>query len=169
MNQPMENVPSGARPAPKMEPNSESKSYRLLRYVAFLALPAALSTFAGFQAARFSGVFARWLSAAPVRAASVLPAKVLVSSPHSLSESTEFESIRRLAPQQQAERLLELAIDRRESSLDLIRQNLDSWRGHLEDTDRLFHLVLAALESNDPRVRVAAIEIDLAANNLRKS
>jgi len=51
----------------------------------------------------------------------------------------------------------------------LIHKNLDSWRGHLEDTDQLFHLVLAALDSNDPRVRVAAVEIDLVANNLRKS
>ncbi len=33
----------------------------------------------------------------------------------------------------------------------------------------LFHLVLAALDSNDPRVRVAAVEIDLVANNLMKS
>src|SRR5712691_11194096 len=37
------------------------------------------------------------------------------------------------------------------------------------DTDRLFHLVLAALDSSDPRVRVAAVEIDLLANNLMKS
>ena len=51
----------------------------------------------------------------------------------------------------------------------MILKNLASWRGHLADTDRLFHLVLAALDSQDPRVRVAAVEIDLAANNLMKS
>src|SRR2546425_6385666 len=32
-----------------------------------------------------------------------------------------------------------------------IHMNLDSWRGHLEETDQLFHLVLAALNSDDPR------------------
>src|SRR5207245_11668202 len=82
--------------------------------------------------------------------------------------SSDLE-ISRLAPQQQAERLLELAIQQPEFSLGLIHRNLTSWRGHLEDTDRLFHLVLAALDSNDPRVRVAAVEIDLVANNLMKS
>jgi HEAT repeat protein len=80
-----------------------------------------------------------------------------------------MEEISRLAPQQQAERLLELAIHRPDQSLGLIHKNLDSWRGHLQDTDQLFHLVLAALDSDDPRVRVAAVEIDLVANNLRKS
>ena len=74
-----------------------------------------------------------------------------------------------MAPQQQAEHLLELAIHRPDQSLGLIHKNLDSWRGHLEDTDQLFHLVLGALDSDDPRVRVAAVEIDLVANNLRKS
>ncbi len=51
----------------------------------------------------------------------------------------------------------------------MIRQRQDAWRGRLESTDRLFHLVLAALDSEDPRVRAAAVEIDLAASNLSKS
>src|SRR5258708_10830283 len=80
-----------------------------------------------------------------------------------------MEAIAHLPPQQQAERLLEVAVRRPDQSLGLIHENLDSWRGHLEETDRLFHLVLAALDSGDPRVRVAAVEIDLVANNLRKS
>jgi HEAT repeat protein len=80
-----------------------------------------------------------------------------------------MEAIAHLPPQQQAERLLEVAVRRPDQSLGLIHKNLDSWRGHLEETDRLFHLVLAALDSDDPRVRVAAVEIDLVANNLRKS
>jgi HEAT repeat protein len=75
----------------------------------------------------------------------------------------------RLAPQQQAEQLLERAIDHDESSLELLQEKTDSWRGHLQDTDRLFDLVLAALNSADLRVRTAAIDLDLAANNLSKS
>jgi len=51
----------------------------------------------------------------------------------------------------------------------MIRQRQDAWRGHLESTDRLFHLVLAALEFRGSRVRAAAVEIDLAASNLSKS
>src|SRR5260370_16712193 len=83
--------------------------------------------------------------------------------------NADMEAISHLAPQQQAERLLELAVQRPDQALGLIHKNLDSWRGHLEDTDQLFHLVLAALDSNDPRVRVAAVEIDLVPNNLIKS
>lgn len=74
-----------------------------------------------------------------------------------------------MTPQQQAERLLQLAIQRPDQTLGLIHKNLDGWRGHIEDTDQLFHIVLSALDSNDPRVRVAAVEVDLVANNLRKS
>jgi HEAT repeat protein len=91
----------------------------------------------------------------------------LVSTPK--AKNNDVEELNRLVPQQQAERLLELALQSPDSSLDLIHKNLDSWRGHLEDNDRLFHLVLTALESDDPRVRTAALEIDLAANNLTKS
>lgn len=80
-----------------------------------------------------------------------------------------METISHLEPQQQAELLLDLAIHRHETSLALIDRNLDAWRGRLENTGRLFHLVLAALESEDPRVRTAALEIDLAASNLSKS
>src|SRR5205814_6660222 len=85
------------------------------------------------------------------------------------SSDLDVEEISHLAPQQQAERLMELAIQQPDPSLGMIHRNLTSWRGHLEDSDRLFHLVMEALNSNDPRVRVAAVEIDLAANNLMKA
>jgi HEAT repeat protein len=135
-----------------------------------LALLAAASTAAGFQFARFQGPWGKWLRETPVHAFSSLhPPAALVSDSKSGAGNTEVEKISHLAPQQQAERLLDLAIHRHESSLDLIQENLDAWRGRLENTDRLFHLVLAALESEDPRVRTAALEIDLAASNLSKS
>ncbi len=170
MKEPLTKNSGVPRPAPEMEPASVHQWRRLLRHSALLTLLAVLSTLAGFQAARFNGTFVRWLNVRPVRAASLLvPSPALVSSPNSAAKNADLDEITRLAPQQQAERLLDLAIHRNEVSLDMIRQNLDSWRGHLEDTDQLFHLVLAALESSDPRVRVAAVEIDLAANNLRKS
>jgi len=93
----------------------------------------------------------------------------LVSASQPGPKDINNEEISQLAPQQQAERLLELAIQQPDPSLGLIHRNLTSWRGHLEDSDRLFHLVMEALNSNDPRVRVAAVEIDLAANNLMKA
>ncbi len=98
-----------------------------------------------------------------------LPAADLVSAAEAGTKNNELVELSHLAPQQQVERLLELAIQRDASSLDLIRQNLEGWRGHLQDTRNLFRLVLAALDSGDPRVRSAALEVDLVANNLRKS
>jgi hypothetical protein len=134
-----------------------------------LIVLAAISTTAGYQVARLEIAGARWFhTASPLASAPVqTPALVPASNPR--ANTADLEAISHLAPQQQAERLLELAIRRPDQSLNLIHANLDSWRGHLEDTDRLFHLVLAALDSEDPRVRVAAVEVDLVANNLRKS
>jgi HEAT repeat protein len=141
------------------------------RCLAFcLVLLAGLSTAAGFQVARFQALWAKWASLYPVQAASSLQQSAsLVSDSKPAATSVELEKLSHLAPQQQAEHLLDLAIHRDERSLDLIRQRQDAWRGRLESTDRLFHLVLAALESEDPRVRIAAVEIDLAASNLSKS
>jgi hypothetical protein len=152
------------------EPRGTGLSIRPWHLALGLALLAVLSTAAGFQAARFQNAWAKWFSATPVQASSALqkpPSLVSDSKPG--PESVELEKISRLAPQQQAERLLDLAIHRRESSLELIDQNLEGWRGRLENSDHLFRLVLAALESEDPRVRTAALEIDLAASNLSKS
>lgn len=135
-----------------------------------LTMAAFLSTAAGFFSARFQGAFTKWLRIRPVAAATPgQAASELVSTTQPPAKAIDTEEILRLAPQQQAERLLELAIQQPDASLSLIRRNLTSWRGHLEDSDRLFHLVMDALNSNDPRVRVAAVEIDLAANNLEKA
>jgi HEAT repeat protein len=83
--------------------------------------------------------------------------------------NAEFAELTRLAPQQQAEQLLERAIHRQQGSLELIRENVEAWRGRVQNTDRLFDLVLLAMKSEDLRVRSAAIDVDLVANNLPKS
>lgn len=141
-----------------------------LSYLLVLAIVAFLSTGAGFLAARFHGAFTKWLRIHSVAAAAQgQAASELVSTTQPPAKAIDTEEILHLAPQQQAERLLELAIQQPDPSLSLIHRNLTSWRGHLEDSDRLFHLVMEALNSNDPRVRVAAVEIDLAANNLVKA
>ena len=137
---------------------------RLPRYFSLLIVLAATSTAAGYQVARLDIAGAKWFHTSPSLASAPVQAPALVPA-----NNTDIEAISHLAPQQQAERLLELVIHRPDQSLGLIHMNLDSWRGHLEETDQLFHLVLAALNSDDPRVRVAAMEIDLVANDLRKS
>jgi HEAT repeats len=150
------------------------KAWTLQRWLSYLMVAAVvvlLSTVTGFLAARFKSAFTKWLNIHPVAAAAAgqEASSELVSTPQPGAKEIDPEEISRLAPQQQAERLLELAIQQPDPSLSLIHRNLLSWRGHLEDSDRLFHLVMEALNSNDSRVRVAAVEIDLAANNLTKA
>lgn len=151
-------------------PQRSGGSGRFRGHLAGLIALAVLSTIAGFLAGRYPGQFETLLKLRPVAAAVPEgPAASLTSTPDPRRKSAEIEEISRLAPQQQAERLLELSVERPDLSLGFIHRNLSAWRGHLEETDRLFHLVLAALDSDDPRVRVAAVEIDLAACHLIKS
>jgi HEAT repeat protein len=135
-------------------------SHLLRRYALPILTLAAVSTFAGFEAARFHGVV-KWGSVDAVQAASF--------SDSSDTAKIGVEELSRLAPQQQAEHLLERAIHRDAGSLELIDKGVDAWRGRLQNTDRLFDLVHTALNADDLRVRGAAVEIDLAANNLSKS
>jgi len=156
--------------SPVPSKNVPTMSWRWFSYLLAVAAVALLSTLTGFFAARFQGAFRNWLKIHPVVAAdSHQAAPALASTPQLHAKDSDVEAIAHLAPQQQAEHLLELAIKQPDLSLSLIHRNLTSWRGRLEDSDRLFRLVLQALNSEDPRVRVAAVEIDLAANNLAKS
>ncbi|HYL09592.1 MAG TPA: HEAT repeat domain-containing protein [Candidatus Acidoferrales bacterium] len=115
---------------------------------------------------RLKAAWANQDSAAPTQTASLSAAPSRASAP---LPDPELQEISRLAPQQQAERLLERAGTRPQESLDWIRQHVDGWRGSLQDKGRLFALVAAALNSDDLRVRAAAVEVDLAANNLSKT
>ena len=124
---------------------------------------ATFSTLAGFEAVLFRGV-SLWGSQDLVHAAS------LHEVPAAASTMPDPDAnLSSLAPQEQAQELLERAISRDLQSLDSINKNVDTWRGHLQDTDRLSELVHGALNSDDLRVRAAAVEVDLATNNLSKS
>ena len=172
MSDSLKDMSGAPQPAPYAERASDRESKTPKRwsfYTSFLLLLAALSTVAGYQVARLNISGAGWFGAAPSPASAPLQPPALKAASNPGATNADLEIISHLAPQQQAERLLELAVRRPDQSLGLIHKNLDSWRGHLEDTDQLFHLVLVALDSNDPRVRVAAVEIDLVANNLMKS
>jgi len=150
-------------------PRAIGVSRRCYSYLAAFLAAALLSTIAGFLAAQYQGAVTNWLKIHTVAATTTQPARALVRTPQPRTADSDLEAISHLGPQEQAERLLELAIQQPDPSLSLIGRNFTSWRGHLEDSDRLFHLVLEALNSDDPRVRVAAVEIDLAANDLGES
>jgi hypothetical protein len=172
MSNTLDNIPGGPKPAPSKEQailRNSSVSNCLIRCVSYVFLLAAISTLAGYQFARLEFGGAKTLGNDLASASDPNQPPALLPASNARTSGANLEEIIHMAPQQQAERLLQLAIDRPDESLGLIHKNLDAWRGHLADTDQLFHIVLAALDCNDPRVRVAAVEIDLVANNLRKS
>jgi hypothetical protein len=138
---------------------------RAIRWAALLVVIGGISLMAGFETARTTLATPKWDGGllAQESARSVSP--VRMPTPEDKGDA-EFN---RLPPQQQAERLLERAVHDDQSSLELLREKVDGWRGHIRNTDGLFDLVLAALNSRDLRVRTAAVDVDLAANNLSKS
>lgn len=145
----------------------------LRRFAAPMVALAVVSTMAGFEAARRSP--SKWASSDLVQAAT-LPGNAgaavsgnAAASPAQPSSPLTLEAISHLAPQSQAEQLLERAIARDFESLDAINNKLPFWRGQLRNTDHLYDLIHTALNSDDMRVRGSAIEIDLAAANLDKT
>src|SRR5215469_9079874 len=91
-----------------------------------------------------------------------------VPATHSKLSEHEIEYINGLAPQQQAEELIQAAINHDTGATAMIMEKLDIWKGHLERTKKWETLEQIALYSNDLRVRAAAIEVDLLTYNLEK-
>jgi hypothetical protein len=137
-----------------------------MRFAGVLMAIGGISLMAGFETARRTLPATARDSETQAQRPSHPVSAVEMTSAEKSNANADFS---RLPPQQQAERLLERAMHDDAASLDLLRENVDSWRGHLKNTDQLFDLVLAALNSHDLRVRTAAVDVDLAANNLSKS
>jgi HEAT repeat protein len=74
-----------------------------------------------------------------------------------------------MTPQNQAQLLLERSINHYHGANDQIVERVDRWRGRIKLDQSLNSLFMTALNSDDLRVRAAAIEIDLACRNLEKS
>jgi hypothetical protein len=91
------------------------------------------------------------------------PASANVLSEH------ELEVLDSMNPQQQAELLLERSINHYQGANDQIARRVRHWRGNISLDSRLNNLFVTALNSDDLRVRAAAIEVDLAARNREKS
>jgi len=93
----------------------------------------------------------------------------LPASPAKLSDH-EIEGLSAMAPQQQAQLLLERAINHYAGAIELIEKNVPSWYGQLEvQKGPLAGLLYTAINANDLRVRAASLEITLAGYNLPKS
>ena len=90
------------------------------------------------------------------------PASANVLSEH------EILALAGMPMQSQAELLLERAINHYSGATDQIAARVDSWRGHITAGGRLNNLFVTAINSDDLTVRVAGIEVDIAARNLSK-
>jgi HEAT repeat protein len=80
-----------------------------------------------------------------------------------------LEALATMAPQQQAELLLERAINRYEGATDEIVARAPSWLGPVTSTPRLESLFKVAINSDDMRVRAAAIEVNVSSRGLARS
>ena len=90
------------------------------------------------------------------------PASANVLSEH------EITTLDAVPPQNQAALLLERSINHYRGANEQIAARVDKWRGQITLDDRLKPLFMTAMNSGDLTVRVAAIEIDIAARNLMK-
>ena len=90
------------------------------------------------------------------------PASANVLSEH------EISALAGMPPQNQAELLLERAINHYGGANDQIAARVEGWRGRVTLNSRLHNLFMTAINSDDLTVRVAGIEVDIAARNLTK-
>jgi HEAT repeat protein len=81
----------------------------------------------------------------------------------------EIEALDSMSPQSQAELLLERSINHFRGANDQIASRVDSWRGKITLSERLNNLFVTAINSDDLVVRVAGIEVDIAARGLEKN
>ena len=81
----------------------------------------------------------------------------------------EIEVLDGMTPQSQAELLLERSINHYQGANEQIAARVAGWRGKITLDARLNNLFMTAIHSDDLTVRVAGIEVDIAARNLVKS
>src|SRR5262249_25025859 len=91
------------------------------------------------------------------------PASANVLSEH------EIENLDEMSPQAQATLLLERSINHYQGANEQIAARVASWRGQVKLDDRLNNLFVTAINSDDLTVRIAGIEVDIAARDIEKS
>jgi hypothetical protein len=97
-----------------------------------------------------------------------LDAQRTPASANVLSEH-EIDMLDEMSPQGQAQLLLERSINHYRGANEQIAARVDGWRGRVTLNDSLNHLFITAINSDDLTVRVAGIEVDIAARDLMKS
>ena len=80
-----------------------------------------------------------------------------------------LDALASMEPQQQAEFLLERAINRYEGATGELMTRAPGWLGKVKSTARLESLFRLAINSDDMRVRIAAIEVNVSSRGLARS
>ncbi|PYX28633.1 MAG: hypothetical protein DMG80_16240 [Acidobacteria bacterium] len=147
---------------PEIDPLAPEKAVSR-RWFAIMAIAAGMLMGALFMGT--GGARAAWQEIAQLL---TLQGKPEPASASVLSEH-ETENLDRMSPQNQAQLLLERSINHYQGANDQIAQRVDRWRGKIKLDPKLNSLFMTALNSDDLRVRAAAIEIDLAYRNVEKT
>ena len=127
-----------------------------------LAVVAGLLLAVPFAASAGRGVLAQmaqWLT----------PHQASTRTGPSIASPGETGEIDHLGVQQQAELLLGSAVRHEAGATDQIMARVEAWRGNVQLTQKLNSELTAAFDSEDLRVRAAAVELDLAAFGLAKT
>jgi hypothetical protein len=98
----------------------------------------------------------------------LLKSAPLSASPPRLSEHI-IEELASLSAQKQAEMLVQRSVNHYAGAIELLGERVGGWRGQLQLTPEFNGLLNAAINSNDLRVRAAALEVFLAAYNVEKT
>lgn len=85
------------------------------------------------------------------------------------TQPTSSRDLEHQRPQKQAEILLTRALNHSPEANDEIRQRLQGWRGKIKLDSQLTQLTTAALNSDDTKVRISAVDVQLAAYGLEKN
>lgn len=91
-----------------------------------------------------------------------------IAATHAVLSEHEIERIRALSPQEQAETLMQRAVNGYDGATDIIEARVDSWVGAIGFSDQIYSLTNTGYESADLRVRVASVEVSLAAYGYTK-
>src|SRR6267378_1772761 len=162
MSQELSQEPSPEQSASQGEIRPETPTIGKSRLV-FLVIVFALAFFAAVNPAPIKAAWAEF------ERIILLKSNPLPASPAKLS-GHETEGLSAMAPQQQAQLLMERAINHYQGAIELIDNSVPSWYGRLDvQKGPLAGLLYTAINANDLRVRAASLEITLAGYNLPKS
>src|SRR4029077_5519220 len=126
-----------------------------------------LAAMVGFMVWRMTSFAPRRNNSRAAAAAPVKPAaRRVFSAP--LTDA-DVERRRALPAQAQAEELLERAIGHDARALELFDQQVESWNGQIQMTDRMRELERRSEFSKDLRVRYANVDINLALQGWQKN